>query len=90
MDQNPKTCRQSLERAVGFINSSQGAEKIRLALAMDGGSVEMVNINEEDGILTLHLLGSCCGCPSAGITLLYGIENEIKAAVPEIKEVVAI
>ena len=65
-------------------------ERIRPALAMDGGSVELVNINEEEGIATLHLLGSCHGCPSSSVTLLYGIENEIKAEVPEIKEVVSV
>jgi len=36
-------------------------EKIRPALAMDGGSVELVNVNEAEGVVEVRLVGSCSG-----------------------------
>lgn len=65
-------------------------ERIRPALAMDGGSVELVNVNEKEGIVNVRLVGSCQGCPSSTMTLLFGIENEIRTEVPEITQVVSV
>jgi Fe-S cluster biogenesis protein NfuA len=41
----------------------------------------------KDGNLKVVLQGSCRGCPSASITLKYGIENIIKRIIPEVKNV---
>jgi len=60
---------------------------IRPALQADGGDVELVDIDEENGIVTVQLQGACSGCPSAQITLAMGVERAIKEKVPEIKEV---
>ena len=60
--------------------------EIRPAIAMDGGDVEFKSF--EDGIVTLHLQGACSTCPSSTMTLKMGIENRLKADIPEVVEVV--
>lgn len=56
----------------------------------DGGNVEIVNVNEEDGIVFIRFQGACTSCPSSAVTLQLGIEAEILKAVPEIKEVIPV
>lgn len=60
--------------------------KIRPALVADGGNVELVDV--KDGVVSVRLTGACGTCPMAQMTLKMGVEKAIKAAVPEIKEVV--
>lgn len=61
-------------------------EKIRPALQRDGGSVELVEVNDQ-GIVKVRLTGACNGCPMAAITLKQGIERILKQEIPEVKEV---
>lgn len=61
---------------------------IRPAVAMDGGDITFGKF--EDGIVYLHLQGSCSSCPSSVMTLKMGVESRLKEAIPEIKEVVQI
>lgn len=68
----------------------QCLESIRPALAMHDGNVELVSIDEEQGIATVNFLGGCKGCPMSQVTLKMGIEAEILAKVPEINEVRAV
>lgn len=63
-------------------------EEIRPMVAQDGGDVEFSKY--EDGIVYLHMQGSCAGCPSSTMTLKMGIETRLQEAVPEIREVVSI
>ena len=41
----------------------------------------------QDGIVYLHMQGSCSGCPSSTATLKMGIENMLRHYIPEIVEV---
>ena len=59
--------------------------KVRPAVANDGGDITFQSFN--NGIVYLHLLGSCSGCPSSTATLKAGIENMLKHYVPEVREV---
>lgn len=68
----------------------EALDVIRPALQADGGNVELVDIDEENGIAKVRLVGACAGCPSAQITLAMGVEKAIKDRVPEIKEVVSV
>ena len=61
--------------------------KIRPQLMMDGGNVELVEVN--DGTVKVRLTGACSGCPMATMTLKMGIEKILKQEIPEIKEVIA-
>ena len=63
-------------------------DRIRPAVQMDGGDIELVDV--ADGLVRLRLVGSCQGCPSSMMTLKMGIERAIRAEVPEITGVEAI
>ena len=63
-------------------------EKIRPRLRVDGGDVELVDV--QDGIVTVRLTGACGSCPMSTMTLRMGVERVIKQEVPEIKELVAV
>lgn len=62
---------------------------IRPYLEADGGNVKIIEITEEM-VVKLELLGACGYCPMSTMTLKAGVEESIKRAVPQIKEVVAI
>ena len=62
--------------------------RIRPAVQMDGGDIELVDV--VDGMVRLRLVGSCHGCPSSMMTLKMGIERAIRAEVPEIVGVEAL
>jgi Fe-S cluster biogenesis protein NfuA len=59
--------------------------RVRPAVAQDGGDIVFSKF--EDGIVYLHMQGSCSGCPSSTATLKMGIENMLKHYVPEVVEV---
>jgi Fe-S cluster biogenesis protein NfuA len=63
-------------------------ERIRTGLRVDGGDVQLVDI--EDGIVKVKLQGSCAGCPFSQMTLKNFIEKELKKAVPDIKGVASV
>ena len=62
--------------------------KVRPAVARDGGDIKFKNF--ENGVVTVHLQGSCSGCPSSTMTLKQGVQNLLCHYIPEIKEVIAI
>ncbi|MFC1587026.1 NifU family protein [Planctomycetota bacterium] len=63
-------------------------DEVRPSLQMDGGDVEFKGI--EDGFVKLHLVGACSTCPSATMTLQFGIERMLKEKVPGVKGVVPV
>jgi Fe-S cluster biogenesis protein NfuA len=62
--------------------------EIRPAVAMDGGDVTFAGY--DNGIVKVHLRGSCHSCPSAVLTLKGGIEQRLKTHFPEIVGVEAV
>lgn len=61
-------------------------EKVKIMLAADGGSAELVDITN-DGVVKIRLTGACGGCPMSAMTLKMGVERIIKQEVPEVKRV---
>jgi Fe-S cluster biogenesis protein NfuA len=61
--------------------------RVRPAVAQDGGDIVFQDF--KDGVVYLHMQGSCSGCPSSTATLKMGIENLLKHYVPEVVEVQA-
>ena len=59
--------------------------KVRPAVARDGGDITFQSF--DNGIVYLHMQGSCSGCPSSTATLKAGIENMLKHYIPEVREV---
>ncbi|MEX2671726.1 MAG: NifU family protein [Phycisphaeraceae bacterium] len=67
----------------------QVLEMIRPSVQSDGGDIELVDITPEH-VVRIRFHGDCVGCPSSSMTLQHGIENNVKARVPEITSVIAI
>ncbi|HLN63519.1 MAG TPA: NifU family protein [Symbiobacteriaceae bacterium] len=63
-------------------------DQIRPAIRMDGGEVELIDV--EEGIARVRMMGACGGCPMSTMTLKMGIERAIRQQVPEIKAVEAV
>jgi len=76
-----------------MINKEEKIEEalssVRPFLMMDGGNVELVKI-DDDGVVTLKLLGACSGCSMSHMTMKAGIEEAIKKVLPEVRSVIAI
>lgn len=62
--------------------------EIRPAVAMDGGDIIFYGF--KDGVVSLHLQGSCSSCPSSVMTLKMGVENRLKMLIPEVREVIQV
>jgi Fe-S cluster biogenesis protein NfuA len=62
--------------------------RVRPAVAMDGGDILFHDF--QDGIVYLHMQGSCSGCPSSTATLKAGIENMLRHYIPEVQAVQAV
>ena len=56
--------------------------RVRPAVAGDGGDIVFRGFR--DGVVKLHMQGSCSGCPSSRATLKHGIENMLRHYVPEV------
>ena len=62
--------------------------RVRPAVAQDGGDIIFRGYDE--GVVWLHMQGSCSGCPSSTATLKHGIETMLRHYVPEVTEVRAV
>ena len=62
--------------------------RVRPAVAQDGGDIIFHDF--ADGVVYLHMQGSCSGCPSSTATLKAGIENMLRHYLPEVVEVRAV
>ncbi len=63
-------------------------ERVRPAVAMDGGDIIFHSF--EEGVVYLEMHGACSGCPSSTLTLKQGIENMLRHYVPEVQAVEAV
>lgn len=64
--------------------------RIRPAVQEDGGDIRYVGFDEDTGIVTVQLAGSCVGCPSSSVTLKNGVENMLMHYIPEVTNVVSL
>jgi Fe-S cluster biogenesis protein NfuA len=72
------------------VKIEQVLDSIRPALRSDGGDVELIDFDEEDGVVQLRLMGACGSCPVSSLTLRQGIERRLMLAVPEVKGIHAL
>ena len=61
---------------------------LRPAMEADGGGVDLVSVL--DGVVAVRLKGTCLMCPSAGMTLSFGIERALKERFPSIEKVIRV
>jgi Fe-S cluster biogenesis protein NfuA len=59
--------------------------RVRPAVAQDGGDITFHGYDK--GVVYLHMLGACAGCPSSTLTLKTGIENLLHHYIPEVIEI---
>ena len=62
-------------------------DEVRPALQADGGDIELVDVNEETGVVEVKLVGACAGCPMSQLTLQMGVERILKGKVPGVTKV---
>jgi Fe-S cluster biogenesis protein NfuA len=67
----------------------EALDTIRPYLEADGGNVEIIEITG-DQVLKLELKGACKTCNMSHMTMKAGIEETVKRAVPEIKEIISV
>jgi len=67
----------------------EALDTIRPYLQADGGDVEVIEITT-DQVLRIELTGACKSCNMSHMTMRAGIEETIKRAVPEIKEIISV
>lgn len=60
-------------------------DKLAKGIRADGGDLTLVSF--KNGNLKLKISGACLGCPMAAMTFGQGLEEDLKKAVPEIKEI---
>ncbi len=69
---------------------AEALEFVRPALQNDGGDIELIDVDEATGVVTVKLVGACGGCPMSQMTLKNGVERILKEAVPEVVSVESI
>jgi Fe-S cluster biogenesis protein NfuA len=57
--------------------------EIKPAIERDGGSIELVSIDEQ-GTVHVRLKGACSKCSASSITLHGGIERVLRKRFPEV------
>lgn len=73
--------RQEIERII---------EAIRPAIQADEGDIELIDVDEANGVVTVELKGACVTCPASTQTLKAGIERIMKDRVEGVTEVVEV
>lgn len=65
-------------------------DQIRPALAQDGGTVQLVAINQEAGLIQVEFQGACATCALSHVTLKLGIEAALRDAFSWVHRVEAV
>lgn len=66
----------------------QVIEIIRPAIQADGGDINLLDVDETSGVVTVELTGACVSCPASTITMKAGVERIMKDRVPGVTAVV--
>lgn len=60
-------------------------EEINPAVAMHGGTITLLDV--QNGIVYVRMGGGCHGCASSTATLKHGVEQAVRAKVPEVVDI---
>ena len=63
-------------------------EVIRPAIQADGGDINLLDVDQDSGVVTVELTGACVSCPASTVTMKAGIERIMKDRVPGVTAVV--
>ena len=73
-----------------ILSKIEGAlDEIRPYLEADEGDIKLIEVTD-DMVVKVKLMGACSSCNVSMMTMKSGVEQAIKMAVPEIKEVIDI
>lgn len=86
----PKLHKDKVQSMTGTATLHKIIDNLRPALERDGGSLELISYDAAKGIVEISFTGACAHCPISDVTLKHLIEAEIKAQMPEVKEVRAL
>ena len=64
-------------------------DQVRPFLKDDGGDIELIELTN-DNVVKVKFLGACKSCSMSPMTLKGGVEEAIKRAIPQIKEVITV
>lgn len=65
-------------------------DSIRPAIRQDGGDIELVDFEEDEGRVRVRMVGACYACPMSMMTLKAGVEQRLRMEVPAVRTVEAI
>jgi Fe-S cluster biogenesis protein NfuA len=74
--------------AIDTAKVNQVIEVIRPAIQADGGDIYLRDVDADNGVVSVELVGACVSCPASTVTLKAGIERILKDRVPGVTEVV--
>jgi len=80
---------ESSEKKTYINRINEVLDLVRPYLNADGGDIDFVDLTDDLQVKVL-LKGACHACPMSIQTLKFGVENALKNAIPEIKEVLAV
>lgn len=63
---------------------------IRPAVRQDGGDIELVGFDRDEGRVRVRMVGACHACPMTMVTLKAGLEQRLRMQVPEVRTVEAV
>lgn len=63
---------------------------IRPQLQLDGGDIELIDVEEKTGLVKVKLVGACSHCPMATLTLKEGVEKFLSEKIPQVKKVISV
>lgn len=63
-------------------------DEVAPALHLDASGIEVLEVS--DGVAQVRLGGACAGCPASLMTLINGIEQELRQRIPEIEYLEAV
>ena len=63
-------------------------EVIRPVIAADGGSLDVLGVDVEDGVVRLQLSGACGSCAVSAATLSGGVDRIVRTRLDWVTEVI--
>ena len=77
------------DRKVWMEKIDAALEEIRPHLKVDGGNIEVVEVTD-DMTVKVKWLGNCEFCSMSAMTMKAGVEQTLKAKIPEIQSIEAV
>ena len=72
-----------------FQQIDEALDTIRPHLQIDGGNIELIEVNDKMEV-KIKWIGNCEFCSMSAMTMKAGVEQAIKSMVPQVKSVTAV